>query len=216
MSVRVNGVEITLLKHDAFLLRSGDVAVAIDPYQLKKKRNEADLVLITHDHFDHCEQSSVDLVAKPGAVIVAPKSAAAKLTGEVKVVQAGDQVTEKGVTVRVVPAYNVRADRQNFHPKGYDGVGYLIHLGGLVIYHAGDTDVIPEMETLGPVDLALLPVSGTYVMDAREAAEAVQKIRPKRVIPMHWGAIVGSRADAVEFQKLVGDQAEVILLDPEE
>ncbi len=216
MAVNLDGLEVILLRHAAFLIRSLSVVVAIDPYQLKKERKEADLVLITHDHFDHCEQASVDLVAKAEAVILATQGASAKLTGTVKVVKAGDEVQVKGVRVRVVPSYNVRADRQNFHPKNYGGVGYLMDISGKVIYHAGDTDVIPEMERLGPVDLALLPVSGTYVMDPSEAAEAVRKIRPKHVIPMHWGAIVGSRADAEKFRDLVTGLTDVTILEPEE
>jgi len=217
MALTVNGVEILWLKHDAFLLKGQGVTVAIDPYQLTKVPEQADLVLVTHDHYDHCEPDAVRQIAKPDAVIVAPQSAAAKLQGigTVRVVKAGDVLTEKGVTVKVVPAYNVRTDRQRFHPKAYGGVGYLVTLAGKVIYHAGDTDVIAEMDGLGQVDVALLPVSGTYVMDAQEAAEAVKKIRPTHVIPMHWGSIVGSRADAERFAQLVANLTTVHILEPQ-
>ena len=214
MVVTIEGVEIVWLKHDAFLLKGEGVVVAIDPYELRSVPEKADLVLVTHDHFDHCDPNSVRLVAKPDAVIVAPQNAASKLGKNVRVVKVGDVLTEKGVTVKVVPAYNVRPERQKFHPKNYGGVGYLITLAGKTIYHTGDTDLIPEMDNLGQVDIALLPVSGTYVMDAQEAAEAVKRIKPTHVIPMHYGSIVGSKADAEKFAQLVAGQTTVHILEP--
>jgi L-ascorbate metabolism protein UlaG (beta-lactamase superfamily) len=214
MAVTIEGVEITWLKHDAFLLKGDGIVVAIDPYELRSVPEKADLVLVTHDHFDHCDPNSVRLVAKPDAVIVAPQNAASKLGKNVRVVKAGDVLTEKGVTIKVVPAYNVRPERQRFHPKNYGGVGYLITLAGKTIYHPGDTDLIPEMDNLGQVDIALLPVSGTYVMDAQEAAEAVKRIKPTHVIPMHYGSIVGSKADAEKFAQLVAGQTTVHILEP--
>ena len=214
MAVTIEGVEITWLKHDAFLLKGEGVVVAIDPYELRSVPEKADLVLVTHDHFDHCDPNSVRLVAKPDAVIVAPQNAASKLGKNVRVVKVGDVLTEKGVTIKVVPAYNVRPERQRFHPKNYGGVGYLITLAGKTIYHPGDTDLIPEMDNLGQVDIALLPVSGTYVMDAQEAAEAVKRIKPTHVIPMHYGSIVGSKADAEKFAQLVAGQTTVHILEP--
>jgi L-ascorbate metabolism protein UlaG (beta-lactamase superfamily) len=214
MAVTIEGVEITWLKHDAFLLKGDGIVVAIDPYELRSVPEKADLVLVTHDHFDHCDPNSVRLVAKPDAVIVAPQNAASKLGKNVRVVKAGDVLTEKGVTIKVVPAYNVRPERQRFHPKNYGGVGYLITLAGKTIYHPGDTDLIPEMDNLGQVDIALLPVSGTYVMDAQEAAEAVKRIKPTHVIPMHYGSIVGSKADAEKFSQLVAGQTTVHILEP--
>jgi L-ascorbate metabolism protein UlaG (beta-lactamase superfamily) len=214
MAVTIEGVEITWLKHDAFLLKGDGIVVAIDPYELCSVPEKADLVLVTHDHFDHCDPNSVRLVAKPDAVIVAPQNAASKLGKNVRVVKAGDVLTEKGVTIKVVPAYNVRPERQRFHPKNYGGVGYLITLAGKTVYHPGDTDLIPEMDNLGQVDIALLPVSGTYVMDAQEAAEAVKRIKPTHVIPMHYGSIVGSKADAEKFAQLVAGQTTVHILEP--
>jgi L-ascorbate metabolism protein UlaG (beta-lactamase superfamily) len=214
MAVTIEGVEITWLKHDAFLLKGDGIVVAIDPYELRSVPEKADLVLVTHDHFDHCDPNSVRLVAKPDAVIVAPQNAASKLGKNVRVVKAGDVLTEKGVTIKVVPAYNVRPERQRFHPKNYGGVGYLITLAGKTVYHPGDTDLIPEMDSLGQVDIALLPVSGTYVMDAQEAAEAVKRIKPTHVIPMHYGSIVGSKADAEKFAQLVAGQTTVHILEP--
>jgi L-ascorbate metabolism protein UlaG (beta-lactamase superfamily) len=212
--VTIEGVEITWLKHDAFLLKGDGIVVAIDPYELRSVPEKADLVLVTHDHFDHCDPNSVRLVAKPDAVIVAPPNAASKLGKNVRVVKAGDVLTEKGVTIKVVPAYNVRPERQRFHPKNYGGVGYLITLAGKTVYHPGDTDLIPEMDNLGQVDIALLPVSGTYVMDAQEAAEAVKRIKPTHVIPMHYGSVVGSKADAEKFAQLVAGQTTVHILEP--
>ncbi|MCS7192226.1 MAG: MBL fold metallo-hydrolase [Armatimonadetes bacterium] len=214
MAVTIEGVEITWLKHDSFLLRGEGVTIAIDPYELRFVPEKADLVLITHDHFDHCDPNSVKIVAKPDGVILAPQNAAKKLSGDVKIVKAGDVATEKGVKIKVVPAYNVRPERQRFHPKNYGGVGYLVTLAGKVIYHAGDTDLIPEMDNLGQVDIALLPVSGTYVMDADEAAEAIKRIKPTHAIPMHYGSIVGSQSDAEKLAKLVSGLTTVHILKP--
>ena len=121
-----------------------------------------------------------------------------------------------GVKFRAVHAYNVnkfRAPGQPFHPKEYGGVGYVVELEGVSVYHAGDTDFIPEMRELGPVDVALLPVSGTYVMTAEEAAEAAKVISPRLAIPMHFGAIVGTVKDAEKFRSLVSVRVEV--LEPE-
>ncbi|MGO0122913.1 MBL fold metallo-hydrolase [Desulfothermobacter acidiphilus] len=214
----IEGIEVTWLGHDTFLLRAEGKLVATDPFQLQRAPGKADLVLVTHDHFDHCDPESVRLLAGPETVIVAPDKAALKLQGiaTVRKVKAGDEVRHSGVRVKVVPAYNLRADRQNFHPRSYGGVGYLIELAGKVVYLAGDTDVIPEMESLGRVDIALLPVSGTYVMDAEEAVEAVKRIKPAHAVPMHYGTgVVGSKADAERFARLAGALTQVHILEPE-
>ena len=123
----------------------------------------------------------------------------------------GDELTEKGVGIRAVAAYNTEPDRQGFHPKdpAIPRVGYVIELDGERIYHTGDTDVIPEMEGIGP-DIALVPVGGTYTMDAEQAARAAELMGAKAVVPMHWGDIVGGREDAERFAKLFSGTTHVI------
>ncbi len=202
------------LGHDAFRIEN-DKTIYIDPYELKGKPPKADLILITHDHFDHCSPDDVAKVAKEDTVIVTIAAAAQKLKGDVRVVKPGDSLTVLGIPIETVPAYNVNKFRSPgvpFHPKESEHVGFILTVGGLRIYHAGDTDVIPEMDDI-EADIALLPVGGTYTMTADEAAEAANRIRPKVAIPMHHSAIVGSVKDAQRFADLC--QMEVVILSQE-
>ena len=195
------------LGHDAFRI-DGPPAVYIDPYQLGEGLPAADLILITHDHFDHLSLPDIAKICVKGTVFVAPKEVAAKMREPVRTIAPGEAISVKGVKVRAVPAYNTN---KTFHPKGDGKVGFVITLGGVTYYHAGDTDNIPEMDGLAP-DVALLPVSGTYVMTADEAADAAHAIRPKIAVPMHYGAIVGSDGDARRFAKLLeGSGIQVVI-----
>ena len=199
--IEFSGVKIEWLGHAGFRVE-GPPTVYLDPFQVSGGP-EADLILITHDHYDHCDPDSVRRVAGPGTVVLAGPGCGPKLRGlSVREVRPGDELEVKGVRVRAVPAYNVRPERLRFHPREKGYVGFVVELSGVKVYHAGDTDLIPEMEGLQP-DVALLPVSGTYVMDAEEAARAVELIRPRLAVPMHYGAIVGSRRDAERFASLV-------------
>jgi L-ascorbate metabolism protein UlaG (beta-lactamase superfamily) len=195
------------LGHDAFRI-DGPPVVYVDPYQLGDGLPAADVILITHDHFDHLSPADVTKIHKPGTVVVAPKEVAGKLSVPVTVIAVGETKTLAGITVKAVPAYNTN---KTFHPKNDGKVGFVFIVGGVTYYHAGDTDVIPEMTGLAP-DVALLPVSGTYVMTADEAAKAARQIKPKVAVPMHYGAIVGSDADAKKFAKLLeGSGIQVVI-----
>lgn len=199
---------IRWLGHDGFLIKAGDKNIVIDPYELESAV-EADILLISHDHFDHCSVDDAAKVVKPGTVIVTEKDSAAKLSGDVRVVAPGDVVEIGDVTVTAVPAYNTNKD---FHPKGNGWLGFVITYNGVRVYHAGDTDFIPEMEALD-VDIALLPVSGTYVMTWDEAVEAAKKIMPQIAIPMHYGGIVGTSEDADKFKAALDGVCEVVVLE---
>ncbi|NOZ27743.1 MAG: MBL fold metallo-hydrolase [Chloroflexi bacterium] len=188
--------QIHWLGHDAFRLE-GEKIVYIDPWKLPKGAPPADVILITHEHYDHCSPDDVARIRSPGTVVAAPGAAAAQLQPPVTIVKPGDRLELNGVPVEVVPAYNIG---KPFHPKQAGHVGYIVTLEGERIYHTGDTDPIPEMDGL-QVDVALLPVSGKYVMDADQAAELAGRLRPKLAIPMHYGEIVGSEADARRFQE---------------
>ena len=197
------------LGHDCFRI-DGPPTIYIDPYKLSEEAlPKADLILITHDHFDHLSLPDVEKIREKDTVIVTIAAAAAKLKGDVKTVKPGDRLTVLNVPIEVVPAYNIG---KKYHPKEAGHVGYILTVGGQRIYHAGDTDVIPEMKDFR-VDIALLPVSGTYVMTAEEAIEAVKSINPKVVIPMHYGTIVGSEKDAKHLAKSVS--TEVVILNKE-
>lgn len=194
----MNVDSIHWLGHDAFRI-DGPPVVCIDPFQLAGSPPEADLILVTHDHFDHLSPDDIAKVRGPRTVVVGPREVAAKLAG-VQAMSAGETKMFAGVTVKAVPAYNTN---KKFHPRADGKLGFIVTVGGMTIYHAGDTDAIPEMAGLAP-DVALLPVSGTYVMTASEAADAARAIGPKVAIPMHYGAIVGSDSDARTFATLLG------------
>jgi L-ascorbate metabolism protein UlaG (beta-lactamase superfamily) len=184
--------------HDTFRV-DGPPVVYVDPFQLPAGAPPADLILITHDHFDHCSLEDVKAIRGAITVVVAPRAAAAKLPGPVQVIAPGEARTFAGAAVKAVPAYNTD---KKFHPKSAGMVGYVFTVAGTTYYHAGDTDHIPEMAGLAP-DVALLPVSGTYVMTAEQAAAAARAIAPRAAVPMHYGAIVGAESDAQRFAVLL-------------
>ena len=180
------------VNHDCFRFEGGGVVVYTDPFKVPDAPHDADLVLISHEHFDHLSPDDLAKVVKRDAVIVAAEACRGKVTGDVRYVKPGASVEAKGVTVRAVPAYNVD---KKFHPKSAGHVGYVFTLDGTTVYFAGDTDLIAEMADV-KADVALLPVSGTYVMTAREAVDAATRIKARVVIPMHYGDIIGTAKDA--------------------
>jgi L-ascorbate metabolism protein UlaG (beta-lactamase superfamily) len=190
------------LSHDSFRF-DGPPIIYIDPWKLAPGSPLADLILVTHDHFDHCSPEDVKKISGPATVIIACPSAAARLAGA-RSLRPGEKTAMGEVTVEAVPAYNVNKFRSPgvpFHPKAAGHNGYIITIGGERLYHAGDTDHIPEMAGYR-CDVALLPVSGTYVMTADEAAAAAADIAPRVAVPMHYGDIVGGRADVERFKGL--------------
>ena len=190
------------LGHDSFRIDGETAVIYLDPWQLGESPKAADLVLITHDHHDHCSVEDVEKIQQKGTVIVTVEAAAKMLKGQIEIVKPGDTLTLKGVKIEAVPAYNLtkfRSPGVPFHPKEKAYVGFILTVGGMRIYHAGDTDVIPEMEKF-EVDIGLLPVSGIYVMTADEAVEAARVIKPQVVIPMHVGRGIGAHSDAEQFK----------------
>ncbi len=194
------------LGHDSFRL-IGDKVIYIDPWKISAEAMKADLILVTHDHRDHFSPDDIAKISKADTVVVAPASVAQKFPSAV-VVKPGDAITANGVALEIVPAYN---PNKKFHPKSAGFVGYIVTVNGKRIYHAGDTDLIPEMANL-KADIALLPVSGTYVMTALEAAEAANTIHPALAIPMHYGDpdVVGTQHDADEFKRLAHVPVEIL------
>ncbi|HCC68533.1 MAG TPA: Zn-dependent hydrolase [Nitrospiraceae bacterium] len=202
--------DIHWLGHDSFKI-VGEKVIYIDPFKIKKK-DTADIILITHEHYDHCCLEGVKKIQGPKTVIVTTVDCAKKLSGNIKTIKPGDKVTVEDIEIEAVPAYNTN---KQFHTKDRGWVGYIIKTKGQRIYHAGDTDYIPEMETAISADIALLPVSGTYVMTAEEAVKAALAIKPKVAIPMHYASIVGSREDARKFAEGLKGKIEVVILQEE-
>ena len=206
MNIEEAAKKIVWLGHDGFRI-DGDKIVYFDPYQISPGP-KADLILVTHEHFDHCSPGDIAKIQKPETVIVTEKDSAKKLEGNVKIVRPGQTIDVDEIKIEAVSAYNTD---KTFHPKENGWLGFIVEMEGVRIYHAGDTDFIPEMNQF-EVDIALLPVSGTYVMTAVEAIEAALAIRPKLAIPMHYGAIVGGDQDAKDFKIALEGKVEVLVL----
>ena len=201
------------LGHATFRIEAQNLVIYTDPWQIKPGQPKADLILITHDHHDHCSPEDIGRLARADTVMVAPQAAMAKLEkepGVKKVVAPGDKLVAKGVAIEAVPAYNVG---KCFHPASARNVGYVISVAGVRIYDTGDTDLIPEMGQV-EADIVLLPIGGTYTMNVEEAVAAVKRIKPRIVVPMHYGRVVGEMDDAHRFSQLVEDTEVAIL--PEE
>ncbi len=199
--------KITWLGHDGFRIDAGKT-LYFDPYQIQGGPL-ADVILISHEHFDHCSPEDIAKIQGPETIIVTEKDSAKKLTGDVRVMKPGDVLDLADVKIEAVPSYNTDKD---FHPKKNGWLGFIVEIEGIRVYHAGDADFIPEMKDL-EVDIAFLPVSGTYVMTADQAVKAALAIKPKLAIPMHYGAIVGDARDAANFEKALEGKVDVRILE---
>ena len=184
------------LGHSSFRI-DGSPTVYFDPWKLPINSPPADLILVTHEHHDHCSPEDVRTVRQQSTIVIANPSAAKMLEDPVTVLRPGEQANAAGVDIAAVPAYNIG---KPFHRRGAAHVGYVVDVRGVRFYHAGDTDYVPEMADL-ECDIALLPVSGTYVMTSDEAVAAARSIQPRVAVPMHYGAgVVGTKADADRFR----------------
>lgn len=201
--------DLRWLGHDSFRI-DYPLVIYLDPWRITPENPPADIILISHEHHDHCSPEDVERLRQQGTTIIANPSAASKLEGQVTIMKAGDSLNVKGVQIDAMPAYNLE---KPFHPKSAGHVGYILTINGERLYFAGDTDFIPEMRELH-CDIALLPVSGIYVMDAVEATQAAEAIRARISIPMHYGAgVAGTIVDAEKFRSLC--TVPVILLEAE-
>ncbi|HCO94029.1 MAG TPA: Zn-dependent hydrolase [Phycisphaerales bacterium] len=204
------GMTLQWLGHASFKICDEDAVIYIDPWKLKDSPHDATLVLVSHGHYDHYSPDDIAKVSGPETKLVASADVVAKAkAGEV--ILPGLSIEFGNVKVSGVAAYN--PDKQ-FHPKANNWTGFIIVVGSQRIYYAGDTDLTEEMKALKEIDIALLPVGGTYTMDAAQAAEATKYIKPKRAIPYHWGDIVGGRADAEAFAEAA--ECETKILTPSE
>ncbi len=188
--------KIFWLGHSSVKIKS-DRTIYIDPWKLKNPE-PADLILISHSHRDHFSPDDIRKIKKKETVIIATADVAVDLSGDVRAVKPGDRVELPWITVEAVPAYN---PGKPFHPKENDWIGFILTVDGRRIYYCGDTDFIPEMIDVR-ADIMIVPVGGTYTMNAEEAARAVDLIRPEAAVPIHYDDIVGSIEDAKRFRDL--------------
>jgi L-ascorbate metabolism protein UlaG (beta-lactamase superfamily) len=196
---------VAWLGHAGFRIEVRGATVYIDPYRVAADAPKADLILVTHGHYDHFSPQDIELLSHDETWLVAPAPVAERAAGRVASIAPGEEIEIEhlhGIDVAAVAAYNTSkrdSDGRVFHPREAGWVGFDVGIRGERLYHSGDTDVIPEMDAVVGVDVALLPVSGTYVMTAPEAVEAARRIQPGVAVPMHWGSHLGTRADAEAF-----------------
>lgn len=196
---------IRVLTHSSIRIQSGDTVLYVDPYKVSGRPQDADYVFITHDHFDHFSPEDIEKVSCDKTVLVVPEKMRDKVLQEadetrgIIPVKPDAPYDINGFSFETVPAYN---RLKPFHPKTAGWVGYIFCLDGKRIYVAGDTDATPDAKKV-QCDVALVPVGGTYTMNASQAAELVNTIRPAAAIPTHYGSVAGSAADAESFREKV-------------
>ena len=220
--MQIKDIALDFLGHSGFLIKCKDgKVIAIDPYNISDNIGKADIILITHSHYDHCSIKDIEKLSKDGTKIVVTADSQSKINKlkniEIQIIESGDELEFNNIKIEAIPAYNLD---KTFHPKREGWVGYLIKLEEVIIYHAGDSDKIPEMRNLtgygkrGNKFVCLLPVSGKYVMDSEAAAEIASLLSPDLAIPMHYGAgVAGDIEDAKSFVsscKKFGIKAEIL------
>ncbi len=200
-------VQIKRLNHASFRIIGAEKTIYIDPYEINSKK-KADIILVTHPHFDHFSPQDINSIKGKGSVLIAPSS---KLCPGLKIdlysMRSGESYVMGGVRIQAVPSYNIG---KHYHPRANGWLGYIIEIDGKRIYHAGDTDLIPEMNDVTDIDYALLPISGKYTMDPEQAARAASIIRPKVAVPMHYGAIFGDFCDVDLFKSMCECRVETL------
>lgn len=199
---------IKWLGHDTFRIAggiAGDKLIYTDPYKIKVHET-ADIIFISHSHYDHCSPEDILKLQGKHTVIIAPSDCQPMLSGDVRIVKPSDTLNVLDISIKAVPAYNTN---KPFHLKIKEWVGYIFTINGKTIYFAGDTDYIPEMKSFKGIDIAMLPVSGTYVMTVDEAVKAAKDIGCPDAIPMHYGTIVGAKEDAERFKILLKGEVDV-------
>ena len=205
--------DIEVLYHSSIRISKNKI-IYIDPFKIDKNYNDADIVFITHDHFDHYSEEDIDKVINENTTIIIPEEMLTKILRKginknaVITVESNKEYMVQGIKFETIPAYNTN---KTFHPKENDWVGYIITLDGIRYYIAGDTDITEENRKV-KCDVAFVPVGGTYTMDFKEAAQLINEIQPKIAVPIHYGSVVGTKQDATDFIKLLHPNIKGIIL----
>ena len=204
---------IEVLCHSSIRINKEKV-IYIDPFKIDKNYNDADIIFITHDHYDHYSEEDIDKVKKEDTIIVAPEELLTKLLRKgirqdyIITVDSDEEDMVEGIKFEIIPAYNTN---KQFHPKENGWVGYIVEIRGIRYYIAGDTDITEENKKV-KCDVAFVPAGGTYTMDFKEAAELINEIKPKIAVPIHYGSVVGTKQDATDFIKLLHPEIKGIIL----
>jgi len=221
--MKIGDIEINWLGHSGFVIKNSKI-IYIDPYNIKENSEKADLILITHSHYDHCSIADMTKIIKDGTRIVMTADCQSKITRfntpiRMEIIEPGQELVFENIRILSFPAYNIN---KSFHPKNESWVGYIVKINDVIIYHAGDTDIIPEMQKLTGYKqqnkhfVALLPIGGRFTMTVEEAVEAAKIIKPSLAIPMHYGTIGGTDEDAKEFVELCKEEnIKVVVLEKE-
>jgi L-ascorbate metabolism protein UlaG (beta-lactamase superfamily) len=207
--MNIGEITIEWLGHSGFLIKNHKV-IYIDPFNLKEDSEKADFILITHSHYDHCSIADIKKIIQEGTKILLTADSQSKITRfqipiNIQIVEPNQELVFGEMKIATMPAYNLDNPA---HPKDEGWVGYVVKINGAIIYHAGDTDLIPEMQKLTGHNqpdkkfIALLPVGGRFTMNAEEAVEAAKLIKPFMAVPIHYGSIIGEKKDAEEFVNL--------------
>lgn len=197
---------VEVLYHSSIKIKDNKI-IYIDPFKITENYNDADLIFITHDHYDHYSEEDIDKVINNDSIIIAPEELLTKLLrkgikqSNIITVEPGEYDMVQGIKFETVNAYNTN---KPFHPKENGWVGYIIEFKGIRYYIAGDTDITEENKQV-KCDVAFVPVGGTYTMNYSEAAELINIIKPKIAVPIHYGSIVGTKQDAINFINLLNE-----------
>ena len=207
----LNNIEV--LYHSSIRINK-EKTIYIDPFKIDRNYNDADIIFITHDHYDHYSEEDIDKVINENTVIIIPEELLTKVLKNginkkaIVTVEPNKKYMVQGIKFETVQAYNTN---KPFHPKENGWVGYVIELNDVKYYIAGDTDITEENKKV-KCDVAFVPVGGTYTMDFKEAAQLVNEIQPKVAVPIHYGSVVGTKQDAEEFIKLLHTNVKGVIL----
>ena len=204
---------VEVLCHSSIRINK-EKTIYIDPFKIEKNYNDADIVFITHDHYDHYSEEDIDKVINENTIIIIPEELLTKLLRKginknaIITVEPNEKYMVQGIKFETIPAYNTN---KTFHPKENGWVGYSITLDDIRYYIAGDTDITAENRKV-KCDVAFVPVGGTYTTDFKEAAQLINEIQPKIAVPIHYGSVVGTKQDATDFIKLLNPSIKGIIL----